>query len=277
MVRFHIFKTGASCGVITEGCRVIYQQHHDELFMIEHWHKSEITFVTSIMGRTDHLKKTLPVNLINNKQAKFLILDGGPDSTIENWLYSHLWPYLISGRIIHARINSDNFHPSWFRNISILLTNTQYFCNLDADNYTDTDFDIYLLYYFEKNQNSFFAARRSSILDCHGRIAMSKPNFIKLRGYDESLGFEYGFEDIDLINRASQIGMQKIIIADVFLTAIEHPDELRSVNMKQSNIKITNYNHRISAKSPNRIINQSGFGISTIQSNCVTNIQTGLL
>ncbi|MEM3116795.1 MAG: galactosyltransferase-related protein, partial [Nitrososphaerales archaeon] len=99
-------------------------------------------------------------------------------------------------------------------------------------------------------------------------ITMSKESFIKLRGYDESLQ-GYGYEDLDIMNRAMANGLRLLPATLQKGGVIKHRSWERAQNMTNKNIHKTNLNNmeKCWSRCPWEIINPNGFGKATVYEN----------
>ena len=201
---------------------------------------SQITFCTVVMNRVEHIKKTLLRNILDNKhpETSFLVLDYGSTDGLREYIRDNFQKYLKNGKLVYCYAEAELFDRSHSRNMMIRQADGKYICNLDADNYTGKDFDLYLLDIFIKNKgkNALIVAdttqTKYTIRDAFGRFAVEKRSFMEVTGYDERMKY-YGSEDIDLYNRLELLGCQRIVIEDVkYLKAIEHSDDLRIKNEK---------------------------------------------
>src|SRR5579862_9751601 len=114
---------------------------------------TKVCFATTCRGRAEHIKKTLPINLENNKKGTFVLLDyGSPDDLIEYISSNHVKD-LESGRLVLYSLEAERFRMSHAKNVAhrcAILEGADVLVNLDADNFTGKDFDIYIEELFEK-------------------------------------------------------------------------------------------------------------------------------
>jgi len=106
-----------------------------------------IAFCITCRGRAQHIKKTLPQNLADNKKAKFILIDyGSPDDLLEYVTSAHA-DELATGRLVIYSYQADRFrmaHAKNFAHRCAILEGADILCNLDADNMTGKDFDLYI-------------------------------------------------------------------------------------------------------------------------------------
>ena len=156
-----------------------------------------ISFCTSYLGRHEHLEQTIPYNMDQARgfDCEFIFLDYSE--------YSDKWQNSKAKNKAHYKAEGD-----------ILV-------NVDADNYLTKEYIQGLIDKFRSDMNIIVYGEGANI---GGRIAISKDNFCKLNGYDERFE-DWGYEDIDFIYRAKNLGLKRIAVAG--LPTIEHGDELR--------------------------------------------------
>ncbi|MDN5725603.1 MAG: glycosyltransferase family 2 protein [Propionibacteriales bacterium] len=208
----------------------------------------KLSLCTTCMGRTHHLKETLPRNLADNvdwsrpDDVEFIVLDYSSPDDLAEWITTapELKRYRDAGILRFARASGQTtFRHSHAKNMSHALASGDYLCNIDADNYTGVDFAGYLRNIFRRRPNAVVATNRfDSRLNmglykgCMGRIALSRTNFHLLGGYDESDRFRgWSGEDTDLVLRAARAFMRPVWIRDrQYLRVVTHDDSERIRN-----------------------------------------------
>lgn len=203
------------------------------------------------MGRTHHLKQTLPQNLADSVNwarpdaVEFIVLDYSSPDDLADWITTdrRLRPYLEAGILRFARCpGQTHFRHSHAKNMAHSLAEGDFLCNVDADNFVGQGFVEYLRAVFTRRPNAIVATNRldNRLLaaphkGCMGRLALSKANFEMLGGYDESERFRgWSGEDSDLLIRAVRTFMRLVLIRDRrFLRVVQHSDLER--------IKLTDY------------------------------------
>jgi N-terminal domain of galactosyltransferase len=198
------------------------------------------------MGRLEHLKETLPLNLKNNQQTplvEFVILDYSSPDGLGSWAEAELKEHLSSGRVTYYSVTGFKyFHHAHAKNIAHRLAHGKIVCNLDADNFTGFGFAEYLIRMFS-NSERILVRSPKGINGPYGRIALRKIDFETIGGYDERMEFGWGFEDDDLIRRAVMSGIEEcyIPVESPFLTAIQHGDldrtKFNKIQQKKSAIR----------------------------------------
>jgi hypothetical protein len=191
-----------------------------------------LSFYTVVMNRLHHLEQTLPVNMRDNQEetTKFLVLDYNSDDGLQQYILERFSDELKQGRLeYHRYAHAKYFSHSHSRNLAVNLIDTEFICNLDADNYTGPSFDRYLQQEFSLHERVVISALSNShkIYGAFGRMATRKRDFVAVGGYDEA--FEgYGFEDYDLVSRLQESGLEKVLIdAPEFLRSLSHDNNDR--------------------------------------------------
>lgn len=206
----------------------------------------KISFCTSCMGRVHHLKETLPQNIRDNPASddldvEFVVLNYNSQDDLHEWITTdpEMSKHIESGLIRYGKTTDPEFfHMSHAKNMAHRMATGDIVCNLDADNFTGEGFAAYLRSVFKKDDNVVLnPSHRVSKLfppddrGFFGRVAVSKENFMKLRGYDESFS-GWGNEDTDLMQRAKGLGLRHLRIDTTrYLGIIKHSNEERVENM----------------------------------------------
>ena len=94
----------------------------------------------------------------------------------------------------------------------------KYIVNLDCDNFIGNKGDELILNIFSENEDNIIISQTNNIVSSGngGRISISKDNFIKLGGYDESF-YPMGYQDYDLIERAKKFGLKYINVIKIIM------------------------------------------------------------
>jgi len=202
----------------------------------------KLSMCTTCMGRTHHLKQTLPKNLADSvdwahpNRVEFVVLDYSSPDDLADWITTDPWlrPYLDAGILKFARsYGQAYFRHSHAKNMAHALATGDFVCNVDADNFVGRGFTDYLAAIFSRRPNAIVASNRFDIRlnadtykGCMGRVALSKQNFTMLGGYDESDRFRgWAGEDTDLVIRAVRKFLRPVFIRDRrFLQAVQHSD-----------------------------------------------------
>lgn len=173
----------------------------------------KLSFCITCKNRISQIKKSLSINLEDNRAYRdlieFVLVDFGSNDGLKDWILNNFQSDLSSGYLkYYYTLELQNWHASIAKNTSHLLATNELLVNLDCDNYTGFNGGKFVIRQFIKYGSDLVLHQFSGNYPdgTFGRIAISKLNFIELGGYDES--FEpMGFQDYDLLLRASDIGL----------------------------------------------------------------------
>jgi len=193
--------------------------------------KPKISFFTTCMGRLHHLRLTMPANLraaASYGNVEFVLLNYNSPDGLDDWARRELSPYIAAGVVNYYRAwQPTSFHMSRSRNTAVRQATGDIVCNLDADNWLGCGFVEYLA--------QLFATPRTVVRPEYsrggacGRLALPKADFLALGGYDESF-CGYGWEDIDLYDRAVASGLAERWFPDRYALCLCHSRAEREKN-----------------------------------------------
>lgn len=167
-----------------------------------------ITYCISIKNRLHQLKITLRENLLNTNQ-KIIICDFNSDDGIFDFIHNNFLHEIDTGELEYYFIENKYWHASRCKNITHSKAKTKYVVNLDCDNFIGKNSDEKLLNLLNDNTIVWQNDNIMGSGNC-GRISMTKENFDKLGGYDESF-YPMGYQDVDLVERGKLMGLKVII------------------------------------------------------------------
>ena len=170
--------------------------------------KYDISFCITCMNRFYQIKDTLKKNLQDNINSKynieFVLVDFGSKDGLKNYIIKNFINEIKSGYLKYFYTEELlYFHAPIAKNTSHKLANGKYLVNLDCDNYTGDLGGDFIIDFFKKNGDNIIIHQTSNIFGRGnmGRISMTRNNFFKIGGYNQSLK-PMGHQDGDLINRA---------------------------------------------------------------------------
>lgn len=203
----------------------------------------KISFCITSMNRLGHLKKTLRKNIEFNSaypNLEFVLIDYNSADGLQEWIFKNFKNELDSGLLVYYRTEKpEHFHMANAKNIAHYLATGDIVCNLDADNFTGKDFAFFINLKMQTTLNSIgFHIENAGYINayiagCGGRVFLSKDNFLKLGGYNESF-IGWGHEDLEFKHRAKNLGLVVEDIPLSFLGSIGHTNNLRIKNMQFS-------------------------------------------
>lgn len=213
----------------------------------------KISFCTTCRGPDylDRLKQTLPENLRRNTgtghydKVEFVVVAYG-DQAVTDWLKA-TFPNEIKAGVVRAvdlpREQAEYFRMAHAKNVAHRCATGDVLCNLDCDNITGENFSGFLNEQFSRNANIVVCATtRAKLirklttgenpLDTTGRIAISRPNYEMLHGYNEALNAAKDGDDTNLKERAYALGLTPVPLpASQFGRIISHSDNARMAHM----------------------------------------------
>ena len=214
----------------------------------------KVAFCITCKGRLEHIKKTLPRNLADNREfpnAVFVLLDYNSNDGLEDYIQRTYQNELISGRLVYYKYpHPENFRMAHAKNMAHrlgILEGGDILVNLDADNYTGVGFAEYIVNRIqlaaEDGEVAFMRARENHFgpgegtarrmrWGCAGRIVVTKEAFLNAGGYDECYK-HWSPDDKDFTARLSRLGYTRIGIRENHLRAIVHGDDLRFVSQEE--------------------------------------------
>ncbi|UII25506.1 glycosyltransferase family 2 protein [Fulvivirga maritima] len=205
-----------------------------------------ITFCITCMNRLFHLKETLKKNIednINYPHVEFVLINYNSQDGLDEWVKANMQKYIDQGILSYYYTNEPkNFHASIAKNLAHKVSEGEILCNLDGDNFTGKDFAFYINYMVNHHgENVLLHFRKKPFWGTEGRIVMSRDNFFKLGGYDETF-LPIGHEDHDLINRAKAFGLEyHNIQVENFLRYLSNSTLEKSINCDDEPENYYNY------------------------------------
>ena len=183
--------------------------------------KTTLSFCITCKNRMWQIKQTLPQNLKDNLSMKgqvdFVLVDFGSTDGLQEWIIENFEQEIKEGYLKYYYTEElPYWHVCIAKNTAHALSESDIVVNLDCDNYTGKDGGKYVLENMLKHgiHDTIIHQFSGDGFDgSYGRIALSKENFMNIRGYDES--FEpMGHEDKDLLMRLKSIGLTCILLND---------------------------------------------------------------
>ena len=199
-----------------------------------------IVFSTTCKGRAFHVESTLLQNIEDNpSHSKFVLLDYNSQDGLIPWLQSNCMPLIRSGKlVVYSFPSADKFHVAHAKNMAHRLAiqeGADFLVTLDADNFTGSSFEAFILEKFSREKNIFLCPKvvglgsgavRIAPRGVAGRLVVRSQDFIKAGGYDEKYATWHG-EDVDLVARLKRMGYAARFIDPIYLDAIRHGAGLR--------------------------------------------------
>lgn len=218
----------------------------------------KVVFCTVCRGRTEHLARTLPQNIVDNADypdCAFVVLDYADPGPLRGYLRRNHMADMQSGRLAVYHYCGDQpfarfhnypaerpdipFQMSHAKNLAprcAMLEGADIIVTLDADNFTGPGFARFIADNFR--EPGIFLCPDFPLIHSlphgpsrpqrgyAGRLAIRPHDFIKAGGYDETFSTWRG-EDIDMIARLRRMGYTERHIDNRFLGVIPHGAEVR--------------------------------------------------
>ncbi len=209
-----------------------------------------LSYCISIMNRLHQIEKTLRVNIDNSTdKSEFIIVDYNSNDGLKEYIYNYFEDEILNGKLKYLYTDKIKFwHASICKNTTHMKANGKYIVNLDCDNFIGENGDDIIINTFIENGDNIIISQSNNIVSSGngGRISISKDNFIKLGGYDESF-YPMGYQDYDLIERAKQYGLKYININKnnnaIFNSKTE---SIKNIGIKMDYNKMNNMNRLLS-------------------------------
>lgn len=193
----------------------------------------KISLCTTCMGRLHHIRETLPRNLegnADNPNVEFVLIDYNSQDGLEQWVFKTLERHIRSGRLTYWRERaSRTYNGPRARNIAACVATGDVIVTVDGDNFTGRDYAKKIMEIFSQDPAICIRSPVWASPDICGRIALRKEDFHKARGYDESF-LGWGYDDLDLINRARRLKLRVVEYLHPGSCAISHTNHERVCN-----------------------------------------------
>lgn len=225
----------------------------------------KISFCTTCMNRGDHLKATLVENVADNKDCdglEFVVVDYNSKDGVEAWVRDTMGDHIRSGRVrFVAERRAPWFERTHAKNIAHLAATGDVLVNIDADNFTGPGYAAYVATVFSEG-HPVVLTTSWTVKDTTGKIGLTASLFRNLRGYDESLK-GYGYEDVDLVQRAEFSGFRRVAMDWPGQRTIRHGHKARSQNLQPGVSHFVSHNENkgvVLTRGRGVVVNGDGYG-----------------
>ena len=197
----------------------------------------KLSFCITYMNRFDQIIRTLGKNLEDNlgTDVEFILVEfnNGKEDKLRNYIMKNFKEHLDSNYLKYYYTDALQYwHAPIAKNTAHKLANGKYVVNLDCDNFTGPKGGEFVIQQFEKFGDNLILHQSSNIFGSGtmGRISMTKDNFFRLGGYNESFK-PMAHQDRDIIERAKLLKLTyrndgKII----YNQAIKNDKNLSTIN-----------------------------------------------
>jgi hypothetical protein len=258
-----------------------------------------VVFCTTCKGRTQHVVQTLPKNLADNPDARFVLLDYCDPGPLRNYLWANHRADIGSGRLtlysyfgaldpalaettLGNRVAPPDipFHMAHAKNMAArcaIREGADVLVTLDADNFAGPDFAQYVAANLGERSvlcpdfsliNAMPHGPDRPARGYAGRLAIRAQDFIKLGGYDNEFDTWRG-EDFDLLFRLDRSGYSRRSIDNRFLNAVRHNAAVRFAEYPHAvQYEIDSaYEIRSIAEREGTVRNSGSIGVGTVYRN----------
>lgn len=161
-----------------------------------------VALCIATMNRLWQLRRALPLNIIHcwphRRWTKIYIVDFGSSDGTLDFLLSRCRAAIDCGLLnVFTTDNLGYWHASIAKNTTHVVAAEDILVNVDGDNLVGPDFPVNVAKNF---QEGFTCLQYEDGEGTCGRIACTRQDFLKIRGYDED-SYPMGAQDVDLILR----------------------------------------------------------------------------
>jgi hypothetical protein len=232
-----------------------------------------VSLCTTVKGRLHHLQQTLQQNLGDNadyENCEVVILDYNSPDGLEAWARTFLKDWIRMDRVRYGRIrHGEHYNSPHAKNVAHLLGTGEVLVNIDADHFTGKGFAAYVAMQFASLGNAVLSFDTGGTLD--GIIAVRRSEFLAVRGYDESLGSGWGYDDTDFRGRLQSSGAKSALVKMPEERSIAHTGDERIKYMQRhdlTQVEQLSLNSRIAGtRVRNALVNAAGYGRATVYMN----------
>lgn len=195
-----------------------------------------VAFVTTCKNRVQHLRETLPRNMAENPDAKFIVLDYNDQQGLPEILWKYCQDEIESGKLaVYSYRENVPFQMAHAKNMAHrcgMVEGANVLVNMDADNYAAPGFSEWLREHFQSGEDIFAWPRMIKegegrlAKGISGRIGVTRTAFVLAGGYDEKYK-THSPDDKDFDARLRRLGFDRREIPSHFLNAILHNDKMR--------------------------------------------------
>lgn len=181
--------------------------------------RGKICFVTTSMGRLEHVKKTLPA-LMSQPESSVILVDYSCPENSGNWAEENFPDCQV------VRVHNEQFfHAAKARNASMSIikdaSDVEWLCFVDVDTILSKDFSVKVQPILEKNR--FITAYNiyNKVKGLGGLLIVHKSDFLAVGGYDEEIN-GYGTNASEMRLRLYFHGLSYKILPENLAVHIDH-------------------------------------------------------
>jgi len=168
-----------------------------------------LSYCITCKNQIHQIKQTLFQNMEDNRDSKdfveFVLVDFGSDDGLQQWIIDNFISEIEEGYLKYYYTEEMQlWHDSIAKNTSHRLAKNDIVVHLDCDNFTGKNGGRFLIEQIKKygwDKTILYQSGNESGNGPYEQISLSKSNFYKLGGYDESMEYS-GSHEKDLLIRA---------------------------------------------------------------------------
>jgi glycosyltransferase involved in cell wall biosynthesis len=210
-----------------------------------------ISFVTTCMGRLDHLKRSLPTW---RGQGELVLVDFSCPDHAGDWA-ARLYPEVLIVRCPGER----HFRGALARNAGAKAATGRWLFFLDADVMLHADFAAAIDPLLDPKR--YLCAENNRAM---GQVLVSREAFDSVGGYDEVM-VGWGVEDLDLQLRLAGAGLGRATIPARLLSVIGHDHALRTRHASVKQIELGWNLNRLYVEAKSAVVRLTGEPLTLAQ------------
>lgn len=171
----------------------------------------KVSLVTACKNRNECLQAVLPSWLQKQEIKEIIVVD---------WSSTRLLNFLtnIDERIKVVRVENENYYiPSQANNLGVQFSTQEYILRIDVDHFLNPYYNFFDIYDIDETNFATGAPEDENdkkddpfLKYLYGLLYVSRENYYKVNGYNESIGMYYSYEDGDIFNRLQLAGLTRI-------------------------------------------------------------------
>jgi len=231
-----------------------------------------VAFCTTCKGRTQHIQETLPANLRDNLNARFVLVNYNSQDGLDDVIRKEHMDAIESGRLSVYRFTEPGpFRMAHAKNLAhriAIAEGASALANMDADNFGGQDFDKYVADQLAGGEAFLWAHMRKGEMrrGISGRIAVTKHAFLAVGGYDETFN-TWSPDDKDFNIRLRRLGFEAREIDARYLEAISHNDKMRFREYPHAQECSAAESFILPGREDVRVVNAGSIGLGTVYKN----------
>lgn len=226
-------------------------------------------------NRTQHLERTLIRNFRDNNNSRFVLLDYNSQDHLVSYLKLNHQEDIDSGKlVVYSMLPCEDgsiypFKMAHAKNMAHrlgILEGGDILVNLDADNYTGKDFDLYVSSLMQSDTYLWAKMIPGQLSrGISGRIVVTAQQFLNVGGYNEKYE-TWSPDDKDFNARLKRLHYVGREIDEKYLNAVPHNDKMRFKEYKHARTNMPEEYFDIS-DNDDTIVNYGKFGKGTVYKN----------